>query len=129
MDRKTSELVVITKAKDLCSYIITATQKSPKQFRFTFTARIQNIMLDVIEKLYRANDVFITKTDIQAQKERLELQRKAMTDLKLLTYFSLLAQEQKCILFKQYEEISKKAAECQNLLGAWMNSDRKRLQP
>ena len=38
-----SELTVITKAKDLCSYIITITQKSPKQFRFTFVTRLQNL--------------------------------------------------------------------------------------
>jgi len=30
-----SELAVVTKAKDLCSYIMTVTQKSPKHFRFT----------------------------------------------------------------------------------------------
>lgn len=29
------ELAVITKAKDLCNYIITVTDKSPKKFRFT----------------------------------------------------------------------------------------------
>ncbi len=129
MERKQNELTVITKVKDLCSYVMTVTQKSPKQFRFTFTSRIQNLTLDVIEKLYRANDVFVTRDDIQAQKERLEFQRQALTDLKLLTYFSLLAYEQNCILFKQYEQISKQAADCQNLLGAWINSDRKRLQP
>lgn len=128
MNRKTSELVVITKAKDLCTYIMLVTQKSPKQFRFTFTSRIQNLMLDIIEKIYRANDVYVSKDNLEAQKERLTLQRVALTDLKLLTYFSLLAYEQKCILFKQYEQISLLATECQNLLGAWINSDRKRLQ-
>lgn len=55
--RKQSELTVITKAKNLCSYVMTVTQKSPKQ----------------------------------------------------------------------YEQISRQVADCQNLLGAWMNSDRRRL--
>lgn len=129
MERKQSELTVITKAKDLCSYIMTVTQKSPKQFRFTFTSRIQNLTLDIIEKLYRANDIFVTRDNIAAQRERLELQRQALTDLKLLSYFSLLAFEQNCILSKQYEQISRQATECQSLLGAWISSDRKRLQP
>lgn len=52
-----------------------------------------------------------------------------MTDLKLLGYIALLSMEQGCILPKQYEQISRKIADCQNLLGAWMNSDRRRLQP
>ena len=31
MERKQSELQVISKAKDLCAYVMIATQKSPKQ--------------------------------------------------------------------------------------------------
>lgn len=53
-----SELVVITKAKDLCSYVLTVTQRSPKQFRFTFTSRLQNLCMDVLESLYRANEIY-----------------------------------------------------------------------
>ena len=129
MEHKQSELTVITKAKDLCSYIMTVTQKSPKQFRFTFTSRMQNLSLDVIEFLYRANDTFVTKENASSREKRLEFQHQAMTDLKLLAYFSLLAREQNCILPKQYEQISRQSADCQNLLGAWINSDRRRLQP
>lgn len=129
MEHKQSELTVITKAKDLCSYVMTVTQKSPKQFRFTFTSRLQNLSLDVIEALYRANDTFVTKENVSAREKRLEFQHQAMTDLKLLAYFSLLAREQNCILPKQYEQISRQSADCQNLLGAWINSDRRRLQP
>jgi len=33
-DRK-SDLLVVVKAKEICSYIMTVTQKSPKQFRIT----------------------------------------------------------------------------------------------
>ena len=50
---KKSELSVITKAKDLCSYIMTVTQKSPKHFRYSFVSRMQNIALSIIENLYR----------------------------------------------------------------------------
>ena len=49
MEHMQSELTVITRAKDLCSYIMAVTQKSPRQFRFTFTSRLQNLSLDVIE--------------------------------------------------------------------------------
>ena len=129
MEQRQSELTVITKAKDLSSYVITITQKSPKQFRFTFVSRMQNLCLDVIEGLYRANDTFVKAGDQAAWNTRLEYQRKAMTDLKLLGYVSLLAMENKCILPKQYEQISRQSTECRNLLGGWMNSDRRRLQP
>lgn len=128
MHQNKSELQVITKAKDLCTYVMTVTQKSPKQYRYTFVGRLQNLTLSIIENLYRANDTYVVKGDVAAGEKRIEFQRAAMTDLKILCYFSMLAMEQKCILINQYEIISEKAYECQNLLGAWMNSDRKRLQ-
>ena len=52
-----------------------------------------------------------------------------MTDLKLLGYMAMLSMAQECILPKQYEQIARQVTDCQNLLGAWMNSDRRRLQP
>ena len=72
-------------------------------------------------------DLFLYRKQDEEIMER--KQRAAMTDLKVLAYFSMLAMEQKCILPKQYEQIARQASDCQNLLGAWMNSDRKRLQP
>ena len=59
MSTKQSELSVITKAKNLSSYIFTITRKSPKQFRFTLVARLQNYSLDIIEHIYRANDTYV----------------------------------------------------------------------
>ena len=94
MERKQSDLTVITKAKDLSSYVMTVTEKSPKQFRFTFVSRLQNLALSAIENLFRANDVFVSKTDMPSQKERISYQRSVMTDLKLLGYIALLSLEQ-----------------------------------
>ncbi len=45
MAKAESELSVIVKAKDLCGYIMTVTQRSPKQFRFTYVSRLQNAAL------------------------------------------------------------------------------------
>ncbi len=54
MQKKQSELTVIMKAKDLCAYVMTVTQKSPKHLRYTFVTRLQNLAMDVLEKLYRS---------------------------------------------------------------------------
>ncbi|MBR0172309.1 MAG: four helix bundle protein [Lachnospiraceae bacterium] len=130
MERKrggTSELSVITKAKDLCSYILTVTEKSPKRFRFTLVSKLQNYALNLIENLYRANEVFLTKGDLRAIEKRREYQHQAMTECKLLSYMALVAREQGAILPKQYEQITAKVYDVQNLLGAWMKSDDKRM--
>ncbi len=92
---------MITKAKDLSAYVITITQRSPKQFRFTFVSRMQNLCLDVIEFLFRANDTYVEKGDQAAWTIRADFQCRAMTNLKLLAYVSLLAMENKCILPRQ----------------------------
>ena len=121
-----SELSVITKAKELCSYVMTVTDKSPKRFRFTLVSRMQNYALDVIENLYIANEIFIQAGRGDQAERRLMFQHKAQTTLRLLGYIAQLAMEQQCILPKQYEQITRQVYDCRNLLGAWMKSDRKR---
>lgn len=121
-----SELSVITKAKELCSYILTVTDKSPKRFRFTLTGRLQNGALNILEYIYRANEVLVEKGNAQAMRERADYQKKALSECRLLSYLSQLAIEQKCILPGQYEQISRRIYDVQNLLGAWEKSDRKR---
>src|SRR5574344_91886 len=125
--KKQAELTVLIKAKDLCSYIMTITRKSPKEFRFSFVSRLQNLSLSVVENIIRANELYVTKSDPSLYPVRMRYQRDAITDVKILGYFALLSMEQKCILFKQYEKISEKYTDCLNLLKAWMISDKKRM--
>jgi len=40
MNKNRSEMQVVTSAKDLSSYVMTVTQKSPKHFRYTFVSRL-----------------------------------------------------------------------------------------
>lgn len=127
MRNNESELTVITRAKELCQYILVITDKSPKKFRFTLVSRLQNYSLSVIEHLFKANQQFAGegKTDEQYEK-RLSLQQEAMTELRLLAYISMIARESQCILPKQQSHISMKIVETQRLLYAWMKSDEKR---
>lgn len=117
MQRK-SDLFVMTKTKDLAKYIITVTEKSPKRFRFTLVVRLQNYILDAIENIYLANQE-------RDKDKRLNLQNKAKSLLSMLDYFAGLAYEEGCILFKQYEQISKQQAECLLYLGKWIASTSK----
>ena len=91
--RKQSELSVIVKAKDLCSYILTVTEKSPKRFRFTLTSKLQTYALNVLENLYRANEVFLEKGKPDTAEKRKSFQQQALTECKLLGYMAQLAME------------------------------------
>ena len=72
--------------------------------------------------------MFLTKGDLSALDKRLEYQRQAMTECKLLSYMSLVAREQGAILPKQYEQITAGVYDVQNLLGAWIKSDDRRVK-
>ncbi|MBR1471569.1 MAG: four helix bundle protein, partial [Lachnospiraceae bacterium] len=98
----------------------------PKRFRFTLVSRLQNYALDVIENLIRANEIYVSAGDMRSAEQRTSFQRSAMTALKLLAYMSELAMQQGCILPKQYELVTKQVCDAENMLGAWMNSDKKR---
>ncbi|MBQ3683756.1 MAG: four helix bundle protein [Succinimonas sp.] len=126
--KQQSELTVITRANELCSYIFTVTQKSPKQFRFTFTGRLQNSSLSVPEYLIRTNETPLDKRAPALYAESYSYQRKTMTELVLIGYLAVMAMEQNCILGKQCEQISGLITDCRNLLGGWMSSDKKRFK-
>ena len=42
---------------------MTVTDKSPKRFRFSLVAKLQNYSLDIIENLYQVNEVFVKAGD------------------------------------------------------------------
>ena len=123
------ELFVIVKAKDLGNYIFTVTDKSPKKFRFTLVSRMQNLSLDIIENLYRANQVFVrNKDDIRRIEKRREYQREAYTAIKMLIYIAWMAREQQCILPKQFSQIARQSTEVTQLLVSWTKADIKKLE-
>ena len=53
--RADSELMVITKAKDLITYLFQISENAPKKFRFTLISKMQNSALNVLEDLILAN--------------------------------------------------------------------------
>jgi len=125
--KQPNELTVITKAKELSKLVYTITLKSPKQYRFTLSSRMQSLSSDVIADLFYANEVFVGGSDARAQfMLRLEKQRSARTKLHLLAYYAEFAAEQNAIMFKQYEQIAEAVFVCLNMVSAWIRSDRKR---
>ena len=121
VEKQTSELKVFTVVRKLLAYIVAATEKSPKKFMGSFVNRLRNLILSANGNLIRAN---LCRTDDEKRMiERKIYQIKAFEDLKELESLSFLSLECKCILPKQYEQISKQLNEALALLAAWMRSD------
>ena len=126
--KQENELSIMVKSRKLTEYIFTITEKSPKKFRFTITSRLQNVSISAMEHLIRANEIYVKeKTQTESYRKRLEYQREAMIDFKVLGYMAMIAREQECILPRQQEQIAKQVSECRKMLWAWMISDKKRL--
>ena len=106
MAHSQSELQVITFAKNLCSYVMTITQKSPKQFRFSLVGRMQGYVLDIVEELYYAKNINVTPSSRAGWAQLQAHQRKAMSMPKLLSWVAQVSMEQDAIQMKQYEQIS-----------------------
>jgi len=124
--KQTSELKVFTVVRKLLAYTVAATEKSPKKFRASFVDRLRNLILSANGNMIRAN---LCRTDDEKRRlERKNYQIKAFEDLKELESLSFLSLECKCILPKQYVQISKQLNEALALLTAWMRSDAARNQ-
>lgn len=126
--KQENELSIMIKSRKLIEYIFTITEKSPKKFRFTIVSRLQDGSLSIIEHLIRANEIYIKDpSQTESYRKRLNYQREAMIDMKVLGYMAMIAREQECILPRQQEQIAQQLSECRKMLWAWMLSDKKRL--
>lgn len=63
-----NDLMVITVVKKLGAYIIAITEKSPAKFRGVFVNRMQNICLETLELLLRANFVRLESEEKKKEK-------------------------------------------------------------
>lgn len=124
--RQDSELVVITKVKDLIKYVFQISNNAPKKYRFSLISRLQNISMDILENLIIANEIILSADEVQ-NKDRLNYQHAALAKLKVLDAVAMVAKEQECLLPKQYEVLSRYIVDCSRLTGAWINSDKSRI--
>lgn len=124
--RDASELVVISRARDLVKYVFNAVKKVPKSERYSFSVRVQGLAVDMMECMVRANNIIVKPKKIEQFKKRYEFQEKAMGDLKVLEYIVAIGVEENLMLLKQYKQIAKHGAEVSILLSKWMESDRRR---
>lgn len=79
---KNEELIVIKMAKEFSCFIFKATQDAPKKFRFSLISKMQNLSLEMIGSLYKANDTFIDGRLLRDLDKSIEGTRKKKLKLK-----------------------------------------------
>ena len=121
---KAGQLTLVERAESLIEVVLIATEKSPKKYRFTFSARMQNMAFDILEHVYFANEVFVQSK--QSYELRRSHQNKVLTNAKLLVYMAKVAERCGAILPKQFGEIAQLTVDIKNMTGGWIKSDEKR---
>ncbi len=128
--KQDSDMAVITRAKDLCDYVLQVTEKSPKRFRFTLVTRMQNYALSIVENEIMANEVYMDMPDREsiaaALTQRRILQKNGMRDMKMLGYLAHVSKKHGCLTEKQFEYIAGELYVCQRMLVGWFISDDRR---
>ena len=101
---------VVTKMRDLLTWLLERVASFPRSYRFVLGERIGNLAVDVLEKLLEAA--------YSAQKQAV-LQR-ANLDLEKLRHLLRSAFELKCINVKQYEYVAYEIDEVGRMVGGWL---------
>jgi hypothetical protein len=111
----TDELVVITKAFDLCREMTQRTRKLPRDLRFVLGDRMLATTYNILDLLIEA----------RYSKSRMRQLRRANLELERLRFQVRLCMEERLISIRQYEYIAERINEVGRLVGGWLRSGTK----
>lgn len=104
---------VFQKWNEILDWILDTSEKFPKNSRFTFSTRIINLSLSILELLIEA---------IYDSDNRKTLLKKINIELEKLRVFFRLSHSRKYISTKQYNFISKQINGFGKMIGGWIKS-------
>ena len=94
------------------------TQKFPKKARFTFTTRMENFSLEILELLIDAR--YSTKL------EKMPLLKKINLLLEKMRVFTRVCHEERLLSSKAYEKIAREIDQAGRQIGGWMKEVQQR---
>ena len=110
----TDDLVVISKAFDLCREMTQRTRKLPRDLKFVLGDRMLGTTYDVFDLLIEA----------RYSRSRVPLLRRANVMLERLRFQVRLCMEERLISVRQYEYIAEMVNEVGRMVGGWLKSTR-----
>ena len=111
-DEKANEMLIFTKWVDFIEWLLLALDKFPKKVRFTFTQRIENLALDIVEDLVEARYTTNRKAILKRANLRLEKLRVLIR----------IGQKMRYLSTESYRYAAKSIDEIGRMLGGWMKS-------
>lgn len=121
------ELTIIGKAKDLVNHTLTVTNNTklfPKKVRFTICQRMQNISLQILHDILAANEIY--PDNRLKMEQRLDLQKKVLTNCKVFLSLLDIALEQGYVDIRRCEYWTGLTTDVKNMAAAWRKKDAER---
>ena len=129
VNKQSNELAVFAKCRDLITYtlnITNNTKRFPKKVRFTITNRIQDQVIDLYESLLVANEIYPRNESERYEREK--MQRKALTQCKVLLFLIDLSFQRKFINERSCEYWTKLVLNVKYMTAKWMKVDKQRFR-
>jgi hypothetical protein len=92
--------------------ILSRTEKFPKRVRFTLSSRIDNLTLDILEKIIEARYI----------KDKSAALAQASISLEKLRVFLRISHEERHLDNKGFEHVARNIDEAGRMLGGWIRS-------
>lgn len=109
MDNK-ADLPIFIKWIDFLKWLLKTTEKFPKKVRFTFSSRINNLALDMVEELVEA----------RYTKYKIENLRRANLTVEKLRILLRISYEEKYLAHAAYKLGAHSLYEIGKMLGGWL---------
>ena len=107
------ELHIFVKWSGFLKWLLGTTEKFPKKVRFTFTTRIDNLALDILE------DIIECRYDRSVRKEKLRYMNIELEKLRILLRF---CQELKYLSNRQFEYAMVHVNEVGKMASGWLKA-------
>jgi hypothetical protein len=104
------EMPVFMQWMDFLKWLMPVTDKFPKKYHFTFSNRIDNLALDIVEDLVEA----------RYTKDKTAILRRANLRVERIRVLLRLAHELKILSHDGHEHAAKAMTEVGRMLGGWM---------
>lgn len=105
-----TDFPLLKKWYEITSWIMDTCEKYPKSVRFTFSDRIINTSMDILDGL----------TTAIYEKNRAHILAKVNTYMEKIRIYMRLSMDKRYISIKQHEFISKEINEAGKMLGGWI---------
>ena len=106
--------VVLVRWEQFVLWLLDRTEKFPKRLAFTFRTRIDNLALDVYERLVEA----------RYQRDREALLRRVNLDLEKLRLLLRLSHAQQALDHRAYEHAAEELQTVGRMIGGWRSQQR-----